>query len=210
MDFIAFTTIAHNEQITQVQVKYIWQAHTYSIMAFLYQYFILSDLILEKYKCLANGLDKTKFTWRREKLSCTWHVKSAGQWTHYGAEQRNSLTLRSRKCGSNCIFKFIYQIHFADWQLGQSQWNLCKMHTVEPTGDKPILVQAMPCCRQTTSHYMSQCPPIFIAPYGVIRTQWVKARRSVNPLRCGIQTQSKQKIAAGRKSIFSMEYKHWF
>ena len=34
MDFIAFNSFLHNEQITQIQVKYIRQAQTYSIMAF--------------------------------------------------------------------------------------------------------------------------------------------------------------------------------
>ena len=110
-----------------------------------------------------------------------------------------ALLFSPRKYGSNCIFKFIHQTHFANWQLGQFQWNLCKMHTAEPINDKPTLVQTMPCCRQATSHYLSQCPPIFIAPYGVIKTRWVKERRSVNPLRCGIQTQSKQKNSSGSK-----------
>ena len=29
-------------------------------------------------------------------------------------------------------------------------------------------------CRQATSHYLSQCWPRFLSPYGVIRPQWVK------------------------------------
>ena len=36
------------------------------------------------------------------------------------------------------------------------------------------LVQVMAWCRQTTSHNLSQCWPIFMSPYGITRPQWVK------------------------------------
>ena len=39
--------------------------------------------------------------------------------------------------------------------------------------DKSTLVQVMAWCRQTTSHYLSQCWPSSMSPYGVIRPQWV-------------------------------------
>ena len=35
------------------------------------------------------------------------------------------------------------------------------------------LVQVMAWCRQATSHYMSQCWPRSLSPYGVTRPQWV-------------------------------------
>ena len=35
------------------------------------------------------------------------------------------------------------------------------------------MVQAMAWCRQATNHYMSQCLPRSLAPYGVTRPQWV-------------------------------------
>ena len=35
------------------------------------------------------------------------------------------------------------------------------------------MVQTMAWCRQATSHYMSQCLPRSLAPYGVTRPQWV-------------------------------------
>ena len=40
--------------------------------------------------------------------------------------------------------------------------------------DKSTLVQVMAWCRQATSHYMSQCWPRSLSPYGVTRPQWVK------------------------------------
>ena len=44
------------------------------------------------------------------------------------------------------------------------------------TDDKSTLVQVMAWCRQATSHYLSQCWPSSMSPYGVTRPQWVKDR----------------------------------
>ena len=41
------------------------------------------------------------------------------------------------------------------------------------TDDKSTLVQVMAWCRQATSHYLSQCWPRSLSPYGVTRLQWV-------------------------------------
>ena len=38
--------------------------------------------------------------------------------------------------------------------------------------------QVMAWCRQQTSHYLSQCWPRSLMPYGVYRPQWVKARQN--------------------------------
>ena len=43
--------------------------------------------------------------------------------------------------------------------------------------DKSTLVQVMAWCRQATSHYLSQCWPRSMSPYGIIRPQWVKLGR---------------------------------
>ena len=43
------------------------------------------------------------------------------------------------------------------------------------THDKSTLVQVMAWCRQATSHYLSQCWPWSMPPYGVTRPQWVNA-----------------------------------
>ena len=40
--------------------------------------------------------------------------------------------------------------------------------------DKSTLVQVMAWCRQAASHYLSQCCPSSLSPYGVTRPQWVK------------------------------------
>ena len=42
------------------------------------------------------------------------------------------------------------------------------------TDDQLTLVQVMAWCHQATSHYLSQCWPRSLSPYGIIRPQWVK------------------------------------
>ena len=44
------------------------------------------------------------------------------------------------------------------------------------TDDESTLVQVMAWCHQATSHYLSQCWPRYMSPYGVTRPQWVKAK----------------------------------
>ena len=48
--------------------------------------------------------------------------------------------------------------------------------SLDLTEDNSTLVQVMAWCRQATSHYLSQCWPRSVSPYGVIRPQWVKMR----------------------------------
>ena len=50
------------------------------------------------------------------------------------------------------------------------------------TDDQSTMVQAMAWCRQATSHYLSQCWPRSLLPYGVSRPEWVN---SLVPERCG-------------------------
>ena len=45
--------------------------------------------------------------------------------------------------------------------------------SLDLTDDKSTLVQVMAWCCQATSHYLSQCWPISLSPYGVTRPQWV-------------------------------------
>ena len=39
--------------------------------------------------------------------------------------------------------------------------------------DQSTLAQVMAWCHQATSHYLSQCWPRSLSPYGIIRSQWV-------------------------------------
>ena len=46
------------------------------------------------------------------------------------------------------------------------------------TDDQSTLVQVMAWCHQATSHYLSQCWPRSLSPYGVTRPQWVNSRHT--------------------------------
>ena len=57
-------------------------------------------------------------------------------------------------------------------------WDTCceialRRMSLDPINDKSTLVQVMAWCRQATSHYLSQCWPRSLSPYGVTRPQWV-------------------------------------
>ena len=68
------------------------------------------------------------------------------------------------------IFKLILMI--GGWGI------FCKFAlrwmSMDLTDDKSTLVQVMAWCRQATSHYLSQCWPTSMSPYGVTWPQWVK------------------------------------
>ena len=46
--------------------------------------------------------------------------------------------------------------------------------SLDLTDDKATLVQVIAWCRQATSHYLGQCSPRSLSPYGVTRPQWVQ------------------------------------
>ena len=46
---------------------------------------------------------------------------------------------------------------------------------LDVTDDQSTLVQVMAWCRQATSHYLNQCWPRSLSPYGVTRPQWVNS-----------------------------------
>ena len=45
--------------------------------------------------------------------------------------------------------------------------------SVDFADDQATLVQVMAWCRQATSHYLNQCWPRSLSPYGVTKPQWV-------------------------------------
>ena len=47
--------------------------------------------------------------------------------------------------------------------------------SLDLSDDKSILAQVMAWCRQATSHYLSQCWPRPMSPFGATRPQWVKS-----------------------------------
>ena len=84
----------------------------------------------------------------------------------------NSLAPGRFECDfKNSIFNLVLLIGI----LRSSYYNALRWMPQNITGDKSTLVQVMAWCRQATSHYLSQCWPRSMTPYGVIRPQWVNA-----------------------------------
>ena len=54
-----------------------------------------------------------------------------------------------------------------------------KWMSLDLTDDKSTLVQEMTWCRKAKSHYLSQCWPRSLSPYGVTRPQWVNGAWSL-------------------------------
>ena len=71
----------------------------------------------------------------------------------------------------NVFFKLISWID----TLSNSCETALRSMPQNPSDDKSTLVQVMAWCRQAASHYLSQCCPKSLSPYGVTRPQWVKS-----------------------------------
>ena len=76
---------------------------------------------------------------------------------------------RSEYDSKNVIFNLVLLIGI----FKSSYDNVLRWMPHDFTDDKSTLVQVMAWCRQATSHYLSQCWPISLSPYGVTRPQWV-------------------------------------
>ena len=78
----------------------------------------------------------------------------------------------------NVFFKLISWID----TLSNSCETALRSMPQNPSNDKSTLVQVMAWCRQAASHYLSQCCPRSLSPYGVTRPQWVNTLQ-INTLR---------------------------
>ena len=82
----------------------------------------------------------------------------------------NSLAPGKSECDSkNVIFNLVLLIGIFRSSHDNALWWMPQYLT----DDKSTLVQVMAWCRQATSHYLSQCWPRSLLPYGVTRPQWV-------------------------------------
>ena len=73
--------------------------------------------------------------------------------------------------------KAILKLSLVDYGWGISYKIAFRWMPLDLTDDKSTLVQLMVWCRQATSHYLSQCWPRSLLPYGVTRPQWVKSTK---------------------------------
>ena len=75
-------------------------------------------------------------------------------------------------------FEWNFRYIIFKWILVIDGWSIsCEIALIwmllDFTDDQSTLVQVMAWCHQTTSHYLSQCWPRSLSPYGVTRPQWV-------------------------------------
>ena len=84
----------------------------------------------------------------------------------------NSLAPEKLLCHfKTAIFNLVLLIGF----FTSSKDNALRWMPRDLTDDKSTLVQVMAWCRQATSHYLSQCWPSSMSPYGITRPQWVNS-----------------------------------
>ena len=75
-------------------------------------------------------------------------------------------------------FEWNFRYVIFKWILVIDGWGIsCEVAIIwmllDFTDDQSTLVQVMAWCRQAASHYLSQCWPRSLSPYGVTRPQWV-------------------------------------
>ena len=67
-----------------------------------------------------------------------------------------------------------FQTDFSDWLLRDLLWSGPNINmSLDFTDNQLTLVKVTAWCRQATSHYLSQCWPRSLSPYGVAKPQWV-------------------------------------
>ena len=92
-------------------------------------------------------------------------------WTHFCV---NSLAPGRFKWNFRlAIFNQILGIHVWDISCEIAPWRF----SLDLTYLKSTLVQVMAWCHQATSHYLNQCWPRSMSPYGVTMPQWVNTYR---------------------------------
>ena len=68
----------------------------------------------------------------------------------------------------------IFKLNWVIYGCGISWEVVLTWMAMDLTDDKSALVQVMAWCRQATSHYLSQCWPRSVLPYGITRPQCVE------------------------------------
>ena len=90
----------------------------------------------------------------------------------------NELTHWSLGDLNEVLDKYIFKLVLVLGGWGMSCDIAWRWMTLDLNDDKSTLIQAMAWCHQATSHYLSQCWPSFMSPYGIARPQWANSRRA--------------------------------
>ena len=111
------------------------------------------------------GFDWTRLDWSISAMKQIFKDRSI--LTHW--------SLRDMAVILNCHF----QTQSLNWYLEHFLKNYSKCMPQNSFDDKSILVQVMAWCHQATSHYLSQCWPRSMLPYGIARPQWVNLTQTI-------------------------------
>ena len=105
---------------------------------------------------------------RNDRKSCSANLSVS--FKQFGTSRFNSLDPGKFEWNfTHVIFKQILVIN--SW--GISCETALLWMSLDFTDEQSTLVRVMACCRQATSHYLSQCWPRSMSPNGVTRPQWV-------------------------------------
>ena len=63
-----------------------------------------------------------------------------------------------------------------EWHPEQFLWTCLQWKAIGPIDDKSTLSEVMAWCHKAASHYLNQCWPRSISPYGVTRPRWFKCK----------------------------------
>ena len=81
--------------------------------------------------------------------------------------------------------KVIFRLTLVNGGWGISYEIVLRWMPQDLTDDKSTLVQVMAWCRQAASHYLNQCRPISVSPYGTTRPQRVNVMSLMRMAQCG-------------------------
>ena len=108
-------------------------------------------------------------------VKCLTLIANLGVWLIdclvYNKTQINSLALGDLDAILKMQFSLLFYLLIGIFT--SSKDNAVRWMPWDLTNEKSTLVQVMAWCRQATSHYLSQCWPSSMSPYGVTRPQWV-------------------------------------
>ena len=91
---------------------------------------------------------------------------------HFWNKQHGKLTHWALRDFNKVLVKWFLKFILAIDGWGISHEISFRWISLDLTDDKSTLVQVMAWCHQATSHYLSQCWPRSMSPYGVTRPQW--------------------------------------
>ena len=131
------------------------------------------------YICAARDIQS--FAWQHKAITSTYsHQKDHQQQTY----TCNEIFFYHENVFANGVFnslapgKFEWDLRYLIFRIISviDGWGICcelalRWMSLDLTDDKSTLVQVMAWCRPATSHYLSQCWPRFLLPYGVTRPQ---------------------------------------